>query len=81
MYYTTKQVADKIPVYNSSRSLLEALYNNQKGITESSFLKDIWDCRQRVGKRWLFKKDEIDLILGHGSSENGGSGTSIKGDK
>lgn len=64
MHYTIKEIADKLPNYNSGRTLLEALHNNQKGITTSTFLKDIWSCRQKVGKRWLFRKDKIDLILG-----------------
>ena len=77
MYYTTKQVADKMPAYNSARSLLEALGNNQNAKGEAKLKNDkelldkliknklsqIWNCRIREGKGWYHKKEEIDLIL------------------
>lgn len=62
MYYTTKELADLFK-YGSPRTLLVALHNNRKGITKSAFLKEVWDCRERVGKRWLFNKTMIDQIL------------------
>lgn len=63
MYYTTHEVANKMPNYGSARTLLEALHNNQKGLTNSPLLKEVWKCKKRFGKHWGFMKDEIDLIL------------------
>lgn len=62
-YYSTDEVALLLPNYNSARTLLEALDNNRKGKTQSPFLKNIEDCKQKVGKRWFFRKDKIDEIL------------------
>ena len=94
-YYTTDQVA-KLTPYKTRRTLLQALHANHNDSMSSKkiYLSRIWQAKFKFGKRWLFKKDEIHKILeitvlkatgygsgGVGSSENGDSGTSIKGGK
>lgn len=65
-YYTTQQVAHLLPNYSSARTLLKALHDNQKLPKEeikNKPLSDIWNARFRFGKRWLYRKEEIDRIL------------------
>ena len=70
-YYTTDEVA-KLTPYKSKRTLLQALHNNRKVMAQSypkikelenTDLSQIWAARFKFGKRWLFRKDEIDQIL------------------
>ena len=86
-YYTTHEIALLHPNYNSARTLLKALHDNQEAkgklqqakLTEKATdnqhrlterfnelhyntLSKIWNARKREGKRWLFKKEEIDQI-------------------
>lgn len=63
--YTTDQVA-KLTPYKSRRTLLHALHTNHNESTSSKkiYLSRIWQAKFKFGKRWLFKKNEIDLILG-----------------
>lgn len=69
-YYTTNELA-KLTPYKTRRTLLQALHNNQDqdrglkvGIVDGSYLTAIWNTRFKFGKNWLFKKDEINKILG-----------------
>ncbi len=62
MYYTTTELAKELK-YKNRKSCLKALHENQKK-KKNKTLSAIWNCKIRVGKRWLFKKDEIDRILG-----------------
>lgn len=71
-YYTTDEVA-KLTPYKTRRTLLQALHNNRKVMAQSyskikelqhSDLSRIWAARFKFGKRWLFKKEEIDRIFG-----------------
>jgi len=69
-YYTTNELA-KLTPYKTRRTLLQALHKNQnkndgvrEGIVNKFNLTAIWNTRFKFGKEWLFKKEEIDLILG-----------------
>lgn len=69
-YYTTNELA-KLTPYKTRRTLLQALQQNQnkndgvrEGIVDKFNLTAIWNTRFKFGKNWLFRKDEIDLILG-----------------
>lgn len=74
-YYTTHEVANLLPNYNSARTLLKALHDNQKltklhhkgeiksNVESKYILSAIWNARFRLGKRWLYKKEEINEIL------------------
>ncbi len=71
-YYTTDEVA-KLTPYKSRRTLLQALHNNRNIMAQSyskikelenTDLSQIWAARFKFGKRWLFKKDDIDIVLG-----------------
>ncbi len=68
-YYTTDEVA-KLTPYKSKRTLLQALHNNRNVMAikelENTNLSQIWAARFKFGKRWLFRKDEIDRILMEG---------------
>lgn len=63
--YTTTQLA-KIIDYESKMTLLHALYNNQKADKnkKDNLLSAIWGVSYKQKGRRLFKKEEIDLILG-----------------
>ena len=63
MYYTTTELAKELK-YMNRKSFLKALHENCKFERGDKKLTSIWNCRERVGKRWLFRKDEIDRILG-----------------
>ena len=63
MYYTTHEVSQKLPNYNSARTLLKALHNNQKLDKKEDLLSKIWDCRIRLGKRWLYPKLTINTLI------------------
>ena len=63
MFYTTHEVAEKLPNYSSSRTLLEALHNNQKAEKKNDLLSKIWGSKRKFGKRWGFIKADIDLLL------------------
>ena len=74
-YYTTHEVAKLLPNFNSAGTLLEALHDNQKltklnhkGEMENNsaskhILSAIWNVRFKLGKRWLYSKEEIDKII------------------
>lgn len=63
--YTTVQLA-KLMDYASKMTLLHALYNNQNANKDKqdSLLSAIWNVSYKQKGNRLFKKDEIDLILG-----------------
>lgn len=68
--YSTSELA-KLTPYKTSRTLLQALHNNQDksrglkvGIVNEFDLTAIWNARFKFGKKWYFRKDAIDLILG-----------------
>jgi hypothetical protein len=64
MFYTTKEVANLFN-YKYQKNLLQALHNNQKKADDKkdvTFSK-IWESRKKVGKRFLFKKSNIDVLL------------------
>ena len=63
--YTTTQLA-KLIDYASKMTLLHALYNNQEADKDKkdSLLSAIWKVSYKQKGKRLFKKEEIDLILG-----------------
>lgn len=65
-YYTTHEVAKLLPNYSNSktpaRTLLRALHDNQNAAS-NHVLSAIWKSKFRLGKRWLYKKEDIDNIL------------------
>lgn len=63
--YTTDKLS-KLMDYASRQVLLNALYNNQKADKDKkdSFLSSIWEVSYKFRNKRLFKKKEIDLILG-----------------
>lgn len=63
MYYTTEELARELK-YKNRASFLKALHENCKLERGDKKLTSIWNCREKVGKKWLFKKDQVDLILG-----------------
>ena len=53
-------------IYKTTKTFLHALYNNQKTDKnkKNKFLSSIWEASYKFRSKRLFKKDEIDLILG-----------------
>ena len=70
MYYTTTELAKELK-YKNRKSCLKALHENQSSERKkkNKTLSSVWNLKIRVGKRWLFKKDEIDRILGSGNDK------------
>ena len=64
MFYTTKELAGFLN-YKYQKNFLQALHNNQKKEKDKRdiFFSEIWECRKRVGKSILFRKESIDNIL------------------
>ena len=62
-YYNTDDLADKLK-YKGRETFLKACKENYKFNRGDSKLLAIWNIRERIGGRFLFKKDEINRILG-----------------
>jgi hypothetical protein len=63
-YYDTDDLADKLKYKGGREAFLKALKYNHKFNRGDSRLSAIWNNRERIGRRFLFKKDVINKILG-----------------